>query len=453
MIHRFDTRRRAARVGLAALAAALLGATALEAQVPAPRQNRPIALTGGTIHTVSGATYEGGTLVFDNGRIVAVGRNVAIPADAEHVDIRGKHVYPGLIDGYSHIGLFEIGGIGVTIDLDELGRINPNVRAEVAVNPESRHIGVARSSGVLVAVSSPEGGLVSGQAAAMMLDGWTWEQMTLKGGVGMVVQWPSTFAPAAFGPAAATARPQDPDARYQRELAELRESFAAARAYRTARSAPLPRGARPHDTDPRWEAMIPVLDGRMPVIIDANELRQLQDAIAWADEEGVRIVIRGGRDAGYLAEHLAHRQIPVLLTSVLTSPVRPWEPYDAAYSLPARLHAAGVRFAISGAPTAAYAYRLPWEAGASIAHGLPADEALRAVTINAARLLGIDDRVGSLEPGKDATFIVTTGSPLEYSTRVEQAYIEGRRIDMVDAQRRLFQKYQERNRQVTGTTR
>jgi imidazolonepropionase-like amidohydrolase len=444
---RAGARGRGGRAAALLLAGTLMAAAPLAAQVPAAPQSRPIALTGGTIHTVSGAAIPNGIVVFDGGRITAVGADVPIPAGAERVDVTGKHVFPGLIDAYSHVGLWEIGGFDVTIDLNELGRINPNVRAEVAVNPESRHIGIARSGGVLVTLASPEGGLISGMAAAMALDGWTWEQMTLKSGAALVVQWPSPMQQGGWGQQAAARPAVDPETRYQREIGELREAFAAARAYRTAHAAPPARGARPHPTDARWAAMVPVLEGRVPVIVEANELRQIQDAISWAESEGVRLVIRGGRDAGYVAEHLARKQIPVLLTSVLDAPSRSWEPYDAAYSLPGRLYAAGVRFAITGGANAAYAYRLPQEAGAAIAFGLPADEALRAVTLSPARLLGIDDRVGSLEPGKDATLLITTGNPLEYSSVLEQAYIGGRRIDMRDMQRQLYEKYRERNRQ------
>ena len=410
------------------LGASLLGAPALDAQmiIPAAQQSRPVALTGATIHTVTGGVIQNGTLVFDKGKITAIGAGVAIPANAERVDGTGKHIYPGLIDAASEMGLFEIGGVDVAVDQDELGDFTPNVRAHVAVNPESRHIGVARSNGILVSVSSPGGGLIAGLASAMMLDGWTWEQMTLKPEVGMVMEWPNTGA------------------QYDRRIAELKEFFAAARAYRTARTAAADR----HETDSRMEAMIPVLEKRIPVIVGANDSRQIQDAVAWAREEDIRIVLRGARDAGYVAELLAREQVPVLLSTVLSGPGREWEPYDAAYSLPARLHAAGVKFGITGAGSAAYANRLPYEAGAAIAFGLPADEALKAVTLNPAQFLGIADRVGSLEVGKDASFLITTGSPLEYSTLVEQVYIEGRKVDMNDAHRAFFEKYSQKIRQV-----
>jgi imidazolonepropionase-like amidohydrolase len=194
--------------------------------------------------------------------------------------------------------------------------------------------------------------------------------------------------------------------------------------------------------------MIPVLEGRVPVLIQANDLRQIQDAVTWSEQEGVRMVLLGARDAGYVADMLARRNIPVLLGGVLESPSRAWEPTDERYSLAGRLHQAGVRVGISGGASAAYANRLPYEAGAAIAYGLPADEALKAVTLYPAQMLGFADRVGSLEVGKHATLLITTGSPLEYSTLVEQAYIEGRMIDMEDSHRRFFEKYSEKLRQM-----
>jgi imidazolonepropionase-like amidohydrolase len=433
---RIRTRRAglgyAARATAAAFLIALAGASGAAAQevVPAPPQDRPIALTGGTIHTVTNGVVLNGTIVFVDGRITAVGADVQIPADAERIDIAGRHVYPGLIDAFSTVGLAEIGSVDVTNDVSELGDINPNVRAEVAVNPESRHIGTTRSNGVLVTLTSPSGGLISGLAAAMMLDGWTWEEMTLEPAAALIVNWPSSGSNG-----------------YGDDIDELREVFATARAYRDLRAG---GDTATLDTDPRWEAMVPVFDGDTPVIVDANSPTEIQDAVSWAEQEGLRIVLRGGADAWYVADHLARKQVPVMLDTVIGGPNRSWEPIDAAYGQPRRLHEAGVRFAITGSSSAPYANRLPYEAGAAIAYGLPPDEALKAVTLYPAQFLGIDDRVGSLEPGRDATLLITTGNPLEYATIIEQAYIQGRRIDMMDAHKRFFEKYREKQRQRSG---
>lgn len=412
---------------LFALLCMMVMAATVQAQTPAPMQQGVIALEGATIHTVSDGVIQNGTLVFEDGVITAIGANVQVPSGAERVDVSGKEIYPGLIDGYSRMGIYEIGAVNMTVDINEQGRFNPNVTPEIAFNPESRHIGTARTNGVLTAVTTPGGGLVSGQSVAMMMDGWSWEDMVLKSGVGLIVNWPSAV-----------------NDNYEDVLLELRDAFASAKAYHKAKRAYEAGDASRKDIDSRLEAMIPVLEGDRPVVVEADELRQIQDAITWAEEEGVRLIIMGGRDADYVASHLVRKEIPVIVTSVLTSPSRQWEPYDGSYSLPARLHEAGVAFAIAGGSSAPYAFRLANEVGASAAYGLDRDQALRSVTLSAAEILGIDDRVGSLQVGKDATLLITTGNPLEYSAQIEQAYIEGRKIDMVDAHRMLYEKYRKK---------
>jgi imidazolonepropionase-like amidohydrolase len=433
------------RAALAAALAAIATAPA-RAQVPAAAQSEPIALTGATIHTVTNGVIENGTIVFENGVITAIGANVTIPANARRVDVSGKHIYPGLIDGYSAMGIEEIGAVDVTNDTDELGDFNPNVRAEVAVNPESRHIGTARSNGVLVTLTTPEGGLVSGLSAALMLDGWTWETMTLKSGAALNVNWPDPNPRRGrFGGFGGPGGQQGEEERpgYEEQIRSLKDMFATARAYRDAKAA-----GTVTDTDLRWESMIPVVNGDAPVVVSADGIQQIQDAIAWAEAEGVRLVLRGGQDALYVAEHLAAKQIPVLLTSTMDAPARSWEPYDGNYALAAKLHEKGVRFAITGGASAPYTHRLPYEAGVAVAFGLPEDEALRAVTINPAQFLGIDQRVGSLEQGKDATLLITTGNPLDFMATVEQAYVQGREIDMMDIHKQLYEKYSEKLRQL-----
>lgn len=431
-------------VACATLGAALLQGGDAEAQVPAPPQSRPVALTGATIHTITNGVIQNGTIVFDNGVITAVGSNVAVPANAERIDVSGKHIYPGLIDAYSAMGLEEIGAVDVTLDMDELGDFNPNVRAEVAVNPESRHIGTARSNGVLVTVTTPSGGAISGLSAALMLDGWTWESMTLQSGVALNVEWPNPNPRPRFGFFMMQQQQNNtPPPSYAEQVRSLREMFATARAYRDAKAS-----GTPHDTDSRWEAMVPVVNGEVPVVVSANSVQQIQDAIAFGEAEGLRIVLRGAGDALFVADHLAAKRIPVLLTSTMEQPGRAWQGYDNNYSLPARLHEKGVRFAITGGSSAPYTHRLPWEAGSAVAFGLPEEEALRAVTLYPAQFLGIDDRVGSLEPGKHATLLITTGNPLDYLASIEQAYVQGRAIDMMDSFKQLYEKYSEKVKQT-----
>jgi imidazolonepropionase-like amidohydrolase len=414
-------------LSLTLFAVSIMFAPALEAQIPAPKQSEPIALVGGTIHTLAGDVIENGTILFENGKITAVGTNVNVPSGARTRDVAGKHIYPGLIDSYNQMGIYEIGAVDMTVDINEQGSINPNILPERAFHPESRHIGIARSAGVLTSVTSPGGGLISGQSSAMMMDGWAWDEMILKSSTGLIVNWPNPGSD-----------------NYEDNLRSVRDAFADAKAYRTAKEAMNAGEAQRHDLDSRWEAMIPVLNGEVPVVVNASEVRQIQDAITWSEEEDVRLIILGGADAHLVTEHLRAKQIPVIITSVLTSSNRDWESYDARYSLPSKLHEAGVQFAIAGGSSAPYAHRLPYEAGAAAAFGLDADTALRALTTYPASILGLDDRIGTLEVGKDATLLITTGNPIEYSTQIEQVYVEGRESDMMDMHRQLYEKYREK---------
>jgi imidazolonepropionase-like amidohydrolase len=429
-----------------ALAAAILapagatlapGAAGVEGQVRmtvAP-QSQPIAIRGATIHTVSDGVIENGTIVFDNGVITAIGAGIDIPAGAQVVDGAGKHIYPGLIDAYSTVGITEIGAVDVSNDINELGDFNPNIRADIGVNAESRHIGTTRNAGVLVTLTTPGGGLISGLSSAMNMEGWTWEEMSLEGAAALNVNWPNPN-PRRFGGFGGFGGQNQRGPSYAEQVQSLKDFFASARAYRDGVAA-----GETMRTDSRFAAMIPALNGEIPVVVAADGVAQINDAITWAQEEGIRLVIRGGADAIHVADRLVEHDIPVILTATMAAPNRDYEGYDRTYAMPARLHEKGVRFAISGGAGAAYTNRLPWEAGVAVAFGLPEEEAVKAVTLNAAQFMGIDDHVGSLAVGKDATLLITTGSPLETSTIIEQTYIQGRELDMMDIHRFFFEKY------------
>jgi imidazolonepropionase-like amidohydrolase len=217
---------------------------------------------------------------------------------------------------------------------------------------------------------------------------------------------------------------------------EIKDFFGEARAYRDAVKA-----GQVIRTDTRYAAMIPALDGAIPVVIAAEGVAQINDAITWGKGEGLRVVIRGGRDAIHVADRLKAENVPVILTSTMAAPPRSYEGYDGSYSAPAELHKAGVKFAIAGDGGALYSYRLPWDAGVAVAFGLPEEEALKSVTINAAEFMGISDRVGSLEVGKDASLLITDGTPLDMTTTIQQSYIQGREINMMDIQKFFFEKY------------
>ncbi len=402
--------------------------TPAEAQIPAPKQSEPIALVGATIHTISGDVIENGTIIFEDGIITAIGSGIEIPSGTMVENVEGYHIYPGIIDSYSQMGIYEIGAVNMTLDINEQGPVNPNVMVERAFDPESRHIGIARSAGILTSITTPGGGLISGQSAAMKMDGWAWDVMTMKSGVSLLVNWPNP----------------NNQSNYEEQLTFLRNTFADARAYMTAREAMEAGNSPRHDIDTRWQSMIPVFKGERPVLVNANEVRQIQDAITWAEEEDVRLIILGGRDAVLVTEHLKARDIPVVVTSVQGSPNRNWQGYDTVYNLPAQLSEAGVRFAISGSSSAPYAYRVPWEAGTAAAFGLDVDEAVKSITLYPAQIFGIDNYVGSLEVGKHATLMITTGNPIEYQTQIKQTYIHGRKSDMSDMQWQLYEKYREK---------
>lgn len=403
--------------------------SALYAQIPAPEQREPVAITGATIFTVSGDVIENGTLIFEDGTITALGHGIEIPDGTEEYDASGKYLYPAFIHAYTNMGLTEIGAVDVTSDFNEFGQINPNVRAEKAFHPESEHMPVARSHGVGVTISSPSGSTISGLSAAMLMDGWTWEGMTLRAPIGLMINWPFIT---------------DDNNNARNQLKAIREAFGKARAYKNARAAsPAQR------IDMRWEAMIPVLQREIPVVVQANNESEIQDAITWAESEDVRIIILGGRDAHYTAYQLVAKDIPVIITSVLNSPGSPWQGYDEIYAHAAILHNLGIQFAIAAEYGSASAMRLRHHAATAAGFGLPAEEAIKSITLYPAKIFGLSDRIGSLEVGKDATLILTDGDVLDLRSNIEQMFIQGRKIDMSDKQKNLFERYREKYRQIS----
>ena len=419
---------------------------ALAAEIPAKKQTGPIAIIGGTVHTVSGATIERGTVVFDNGKIVAVGAQVEIPSGARRIDATGKHVYPGMIDARSNIGLTEIGAVRATNDITESGAINPNIRAEVAVNPESEIIPVTRANGITVAITMPDGNPISGTAAAIMLDGWTWEDMTLRAPVGLVVNWPNMSINRS-----PRARPEDEQKKSRdRALDEIRNAFKDARSYMNAKKAESHSGVPYHKTDLRWEAMIPVLEGKVPVLLAADDIQQIQTAVAWAAEEKVKMVIMGGYDSWKAADLLRANNVAVVVQPIQRTPSRRWEAYDTPAALPKKLLDAGVKFCIAGEAGASNERNVPYLAAMAASYGLPKEEALRAVTLYPAQILGLADRIGSLEAGKDATLFVSSGDPLEIMSNVEMEFIQGKEIPLESRHTRLYEKYKEKYRRLGG---
>ena len=430
---------------LAALALLALPLTASD-QVPAPPQDHPIALVGGTIHTVSGSVIQKGTVLFEAGKITAVGTNINLPPGTEEIDISGKQVYPGMIAAHTIIGLVEIGAVRATLDYIEVGDIKPNVRAQTAFNPDSEILPVTRANGITLALSVPGGGAISGTSGLMMLDGWTWEDMTLKAPVGLHVRWPrmdinqSRFADS----------PEEQQETRDKHIKLIRAAFTEARAYLKAKEAESQHGVPYHDSDLRWDAMIPVLKGEIPVMVHANEIRQIQAAVDWATEEGVQMVLVGGRDAWRMTDLLKEKDIAVIIDGVHVTPRRRWEDYDTPFTNALKLYQAGVKFCITGGGGAAHERNLPYHAATAAAYGLPKEEALKAVTLYPAQILGIADQVGSIEEGKDATLIVTDGDPLEIMTHIEREFIQGRDIDLSSRHTQLYTKYKAKYQQLTA---
>lgn len=408
--------------------------------MPGKPQRGPIALTGGTVHPVSAPAIENATILFDQGKIVALGTDLELPEGTEVIRIEGKHIYPGLFESHTQLGLTEIASIRASVDQSEVGRINPNVQAAMALNPDSSLLPVTRANGVLLALSAPTGGFISGQAAVIQLDGWTSEDLTLDPRAAMVINWPTP----AIGEsrrggrnsgATPASTPTDP-------LAELREWLAQARRYAQARAAN-PEG---QPVDLKLQALVPVVRKEVPILAAADSLPQIESAVAFAAQEGVRLIILGGYSAADCAELLVRHQIPVVITAVHRVPLGRSEAYDASYTLPARLHEAGVKFCISGSGRSETwnSRNLPYHAATAVAFGLDADVAIRAMTLSPAEIFGVADRVGSLDVGKDATFFIADGNPLEIPTQIETAFIQGRRLDLTSKHTRLRDKYLEK---------
>jgi imidazolonepropionase-like amidohydrolase len=428
---------------------------------------------------VSAAPIENGIVVFSEGKITAVGAQgqVQIPQDAEQIDCKGKRIYPGLFDASSQIGVSEIGSIAVTQDGRETGNVNPNAQVHVSVNPDSELIPTTRANGVLLAHVMPSSGLVSGQAAVLQLDGWTWEDLTLDAPTGVVMSWPSmSTRQGGFGQ---QATPEEQASARQDSLRAIEDLFDQASRYslaleaagieapataQVARSMPAERDANgqvsangqaqagqedkgrmsPPAYDAKLEATVPLLKGEIPLIVNANDAAQIQSAVAFAKRRGLKIIINGATDAGKILEFLAEHQVPVIINGTQRLPSGRDEAYDEAYSLPARLHEAGIAFALTADREAAFIRNLPYHAGNAIGFGLPEDAALRSVTLGPAQILGVADRVGSLETGKDATLIVTDGDIFETPTHVTHAWVQGRAVDLSSKHTRLNDKYKQR---------
>jgi imidazolonepropionase-like amidohydrolase len=395
------------------------------------------AITNARIYPISSGPIDKGTIVIRGNRIEAVGANVAVPAGAQVVDAKGGEVYPGFIDARTSIGLNEPGPRGFE-DTSEMLDINASVKAQVAYQSDSDAIPVARVNGVTTAAVFPTGGLIGGQVAVMNLDGWTWEEATLQPVAGVTFQFPPLVRGGGFGGNSPDANrkyedlKKDRDARVQR----VEELIARARAY-----AKIPAAERA--TDWNLAAMVPVAERRQPLFVAANTASDIRDAVAFADRANVRIVITGGLEAPLVAPLLKDKNIPVILGSVMTLPAREDAHHAATYKAAGELAEAGITFAF-GIGGASNNRLLPYEAAISVAWGLDRNRALRAITLDAATILGVADRVGSLEPGKIANLFVATGDPMEMKTQFTHIFINGRNVGLKSKHTELYDRFMSR---------
>ena len=413
--------------------------------VPLSAQN--VAVRGGTVHTLAGPVIENGTVVIQNGKITAVGAGVSVPADVTVVDAAGLHVYPGLFDAVTRLGLTEIGAVDVTADMQELGEFNPHLIAATAVHPASEHIPVTRVNGVTHAVSAPQPrpAGIGGQATLINLDGWTIEEMQVVPSVGFTLLWPRLAATGGFGGGgggggggATAPRPfREIKKQYDEQVRRLDGWIADARRYDAAVKAGerLPR-------DLKLEALARAARAELPLLIAVDTEREIRDAVAWAERQRVKIVILGGNEAYKVRTLLAEKHVPVILGPSQEVPGTD-AGYDERYAAPGLLKQAGVQFAIATF-NSEDSRTLPYEAGSTVSFGLPAEDALKAITIYPAEILGVADRVGTIEVGKLANIIVTDGDPLEIRTQVKHVVIAGRDVSLDNKHLQLYTRYRGR---------
>jgi imidazolonepropionase-like amidohydrolase len=421
---------------------------------PAPGPRGVYAITNARIVPVSGPEIARGTVVIGaDGRIAAVGASVAPPAGARVIDASGMTVYPGMMDASTAMGLSEIPqGAASTVDNEEVGNFNPNAKAQWAINPHSAHVGVTRLVGVTHVLSSPSGGYISGQSAIVDLAGWTVPEMTVVPQAALVMSLPRSGFGGRGGMGAFLAAMQqgsasgaDADRARERQMDSIRTILRDAEAYGRAmdaaakdRSIPQPK----HDVV--LAALVPAVRGEMPVIFRADRAAEIRTAVSFAREMRLEPIVMGGRDAWMVTDLLKQHDVPVILTGIMELPSREDDPYDVNFSTPAKLQAAGVRFAIGSGDDGAEARNLPYVAGMAAAFGLSKSQALEAVTLAPARILGVGDRLGSIEVGKMANLVVTNGDLLEARTSPQHLFIDGRPVPLSSKHEALYELFKDR---------
>ena len=443
-------------IALSVVAVGVLSLTVI-AQSDGSQQNktgRPgtFAIVGAKIFTVSGAVIDNGTVVIQNGKITEVGAGVTVPAGAEKIEGRGLSVYPGMIDSATSLGLAEIGqGANATVDAAEIANNNANAKAITAVNPHTSHVNVTRVNGITAVMSAPTGGLIAGQGTVINLNGSTQVEMSVEPTVALVVNFPRVAQGGGFGGGfGGFGGGQQIDftealKRRDTQVEDLKKIFTAAlnhakamEAYAKDKTLPLV------PTNLSMEAVIPYARGEKPIAFTAERERDIKAVIKFITEMKVKGILVGGQEAWKVADDLKKNNIPVIFTHIYSLPVRDDDPYDYLFEGPAKLQAAGVKFAIATGDQGAEARDLPYQAGIAGSYGLPQEEALKAVTLYPAQILGVADRMGSIEVGKMGNLVVTDGDLLDPRTNVKQLFINGRLIPLTSRHTELFESFKER---------
>lgn len=405
--------------------------------VPGEPQSQPILLKGGDLNTIASGVLEQTDLLFENGRITQIGKDLTPPENTRVIDVTGKQVYPGLIDAATVLGLTEIGAVRATNDMTEVGRATPEVAAHTAFNCDSELLPTVRANGVTTALVIPGGNLLRGRSSLMNLDCWTKEDGAEKLIVGMHLSWPRTRIITAWW---MQQTPEEQRKNNEQNKQKMFELFDQARAYYQGKL------ADPDiERDIRWEAMLPLFAGEMPLIVAANSYDQIEQAVAFAQREGFRLILLGAREAHLQTDLLRKHDIPVILSRTYLTPMHEDDDYDMAYKNAGRLEKAGVRFCIA-THSGTNSRNLPFQAGMAHAFGLSQEAAIRSITLAPAEILGVGDDVGSLEIGKKATLIVSDGDVMDHLTHnVTMMFIEGASVDLNSKHKELYEKYQQKH--------
>jgi len=404
-------------------------------QVPIPvkAQSNPILLKGGTAHLGNGQVIQNSLIGFDNGKLTLVQAAGNLDESAYQViDINGKHVYPGFILANSQMGLEEVSSIRAMSDSREHGTINPNIRAVISYNTDSEFIPTMRFNGILLSETTPRGGTVSGTSSVMELEGWNWEDAAHTLDMGLHLNWPSRIN-RRFDFATFT-RKSEPNKNYSKNIAGLKDHFAATKAYQEA----------PTKTkNLKLNAMMGLFDGSKTLFLHVGAAKEIIEAVRFAQQQGVKkITVITDEAALYVADFLKENNIPVMIPQTQRVPDRSSMAIDLPYELPHLLTEAGVTVSMYHAGMQSQARNLPFYAGTAVAYGMDKEEALKTITSNTAKALGIDDRVGTLEVGKDATLFVSEGDALDYNGNIlNYAFISGKMVVLPNKQQELFERY------------